>query len=58
MTVNRMYNPHSDPDKLYIPRMEAREEHQSAADCVENEEKNLFLYLNQSEERLLRLSTS
>ena len=53
-----MYNPHSDPDKLYIPRMEAREGHQSAADCVENEEKNLFLYLNQSEERLLRLSTS
>ena len=30
----------------------------STADCVETEEQNLSLYLDQSEERLLRLSKS
>ena len=51
MTMNRMY-------RLYIPRMEGGRGLLSIADCVETEEQNLSLYLDQSEERLLRLSKS
>ena len=58
MTVNRMYHPQSDTDRLYIPRMEGGRGLLSIADCVETEEQNLSLYLNQSEEGLLRLSKS
>ena len=58
MTMNRMYHPQSDTDRLYIPRMEGGRGLLSIADCVETEEQNLSLYLNQSEERLLRLSKS
>ena len=58
MTMNRMYHPQSDTDRLYIPRMEGGRGLLSIADCVETEEQNLSLYLNQSEEGLLRLSKS
>ena len=58
MTMNRMYHPQSDTDRLYIPRMEGGQGLLSIADCVETEEQNLSLYLDQSEERLLRLSKS
>ena len=53
-----MYHPQSDTDRLYIPRMEGGQWLLSIADCVETEEQNLSLYLDQSEERLLRLSKS
>ena len=56
--MNRMYHPQSDTDRLYIPRMEGGQGLLSIADCVETEEQNLSLYLDQSEERLLRLSKS
>ena len=58
MTMNRMYHPQSDTDRLYIPRMEGGQGLLSIADCVETEEQNLSLYLDQSEERLLRFSKS
>ena len=45
-----MYHPQSDTDRLYIPRMEGGRGLLSIADCVETEEQNLSLYLNQSEE--------
>ena len=51
MTMNRLY-------RLYIPRMEGGRGLLSIADCVETEEQNLSLYLDQSEERLLRPSKS
>ena len=54
--MNRMYHPQSDTDRLYIPKMEGGRGLLSMADCVENEEQNLSLYLDQSEEKLLRLS--
>ena len=56
MTMNRMYHPQGDTDRLYIPRMEGGRGLMSIADCVETEEQNLSQYLDQSEERLLRLS--
>ena len=58
MAMNRMYHPQSDTDRLYIPIVEGGRELLSIADCVETEEQNLSLYLDQSEERLLRLSKS
>ena len=51
MTMNRMYLPQSDLDRLYIPKMEGGRGRVSTADCVETEEQNLSLYLDQSEER-------
>ena len=58
MTMNRMYHPQSDTGRLYILRMDGGRGLLSIADCVETEEQNLSLYLDQSEERLLRLSKS
>ena len=53
-----MYHPQNDTDRLYIPRMEGGRRLLSIADCVETEEQNLSLYLDQLEERLLRVSKS
>ena len=58
MTMNTMQHPQSDTGRLYFPRMEGGRGLLSTADCVETEEQNLSLYLDQSEERLLRLSKS
>ena len=55
MTMKRMYHPQSDTDRQYIARMESGRELLIIADCVE---QNISLYLDQSEERLLRLSWS
>ena len=43
--------------RLYIP-VEGGREFLSTADCLETDEQNLSLYLDQSEERLLRFSKS
>ena len=53
-----MYHPQSDTDRLYIPRMEDRRGLLSIAGSVETEKQNLSLYLDQSEEWLLRISRS
>ena len=45
MTINRMCHRQSDTDRFYIPGMEGGR----IADCVETEEQNLSLYLDQSE---------
>ena len=58
MKMNRMCHPQSDTGRLYILRMDGGRGLLSIADCVETEEQNLSLYLDQSEERLLRLSKS
>ena len=58
MAMNRMYHLQSDTDKLYIPRMEGRRGLLNIVDCVETEEQNLSLYLDQLKERLLRFSKS
>ena len=58
MMMNRIYHPQSDTDRLYIPRIKGGRGLLSIADCVETEEQNLSLYLDQSEERLLRFSKS
>ena len=58
MTMSRMYHPQSDTDRLYIPRTEGGRGLLSTADCVETEKHNLSLYLDQSEERLLRIKTN
>ena len=58
MTMNRMYHPQSDTDRLYFPRIQGGRGLLSIADCVETEKQNLSLYLDQSEERSLRLSKS
>ena len=58
MTMSRMYHLQSDTDKLYIPRMEGRRGLLNIVDCVETEEQNLSLYLDQLKERLLRFSKS
>ena len=50
--------PQSNIDKLYISRMEGGRVLLSTVDCVETEEQNLCLYLDQSEEKLLRCSIS
>ena len=44
MTMNTMYHPQSDTDRLYIPRMESGQGFMSITNCVENQEQNLFLY--------------
>ena len=56
MTMNRMHHPQSDNDGLYIVRMGVGRGFLSTAECVETEEQNLSLYLDQSEEKLLKLS--
>ena len=56
MTMNRVYHPQSDTERLFIPRMEGGRGLLSIADCVETEEQNLSLYLDQSEEGFLRFS--
>ena len=58
MTMNIMYHQHGDTDRLNIPTTEGARGLLSIADCVEIEEKNLSIYLDQSEERLLRFSES
>ena len=58
MAINRMYHTQSDIDRLYIARVEGGRGLLSIAECVETEEQNLSLYLDQSEERLLRLFKS
>ena len=50
MTMNKMYHPQSDTDKLYIPRIEGGRELLRIVDCVETEEQNLSLHVDQSEE--------
>ena len=44
MTMNTMYHPQSDTDRLYIPRMESGRGFMSITNCAENQEQNLFLY--------------
>ena len=56
--MNRMYHLQTETDRLYIPRMEGVRRLLSTADCVETEEQNLSLYLDQLGERLLKLSKS
>ena len=58
MAINRMYHTQSDIDRLYIARVEGGRGLLSIAECVETEEQSLSLYLDQSEERLSRLSKS
>ena len=58
MTMNRMCHPQSDTERLYILTMKGSWGFLSTVDCVETEEQNLSLYLDQSEESLLRLSKS
>ena len=55
MTINRIFHPQSDSQRLYIPRIKNGNGLLSIADCVETEEKNLYIYLDQ-EEILLKLS--
>ena len=48
MTINRIYHPLSDINRLNIPRMEGGQEILSIADRVKKiVEQNLFLYLGQ-----------
>ena len=58
MTMNIMYQPQSDTDRQYIPRMEGERELLSISGCIGNEEQNFSLYLDQSEERVLKFSKS
>ena len=53
-----MYHLQSHTDRLFIPRTDGGRGLLSLADCVKPEEQNLSLYLDQSEERLFRLSKS
>ena len=55
MTMNRMYHRGSDTDTLYISRKGGGRGLLSIIECVENEERNLSLYLEKSTERLLQL---
>ena len=54
MTMNRMYHPQSDVDRLYIPRKEGGRGLLNIMECVENEEDNLGRYVNASNERLIK----
>ena len=56
VTMNRICPPRSDTNRLYIPRTEGGRGLLSIPDCVETEEKNLSLYLDHSEEKLLKFS--
>ena len=56
ITMSRAYHSHSDTERPYIPRMEGGKGLLSIAGCIEAEEQNLSLYLDQPEERLLRSS--
>ena len=58
MTMNKMYHLQTETNRLYIPRMEGVRRLLSTADCVETEEQNLSLYLDQLGERLLKLYKS
>ena len=58
IAMNRMYHSYNDTDRLYISRIEGGQGLLSVSDCLETEERNLFLHLDQLEERLLRLSKS
>ena len=58
MTMKIMYHPQSDTDRLYISRMEGGRELLSTVDCAETEEQFFSLYLDQSEEKLLRFCKS
>ena len=53
-----MYHEQSDTDRQYIPSMEGGRGLLSIVDCVETEEQNLSLYLDQLEEWLSRFSKS
>ena len=55
MNMNRMHHPRSDTDRLYISQKESGRGLLSIVECVENEERNLSLYLEKSTERLLQL---
>ena len=46
MTINRIFHPQSDTERLYIPRIKDSNGLLSIADCVETEEKNLYIYLD------------
>ena len=58
MTMKRMYHSQSGTGRLYIPRMKGGRGLLGIKDCVETEEQSISLYLDQSEERLLRFSKS
>ena len=58
MMMNRMYHPPSDTDRVYTPRMEDGQGLSSIKDCVETEEQNFSVCLDQLEERLLKFSKS
>ena len=58
MAMNRMYYPQRSTARLYIPKMKCGRGLVSIADGVETEEASFFLYLGQSEEKLMRYSKS
>ena len=58
MTTKRKYHPQGDTDRLHIPLMDSGRGLLSIAGCLETEEQDLSLYLDQSGERLLRVSES
>ena len=58
MTKNRMYHPQSDTARLFISIKEGGRGLLMITDCVETEEQNLSLYVDQSEEILFRISKS
>ena len=58
MTKNRMYHPQSDTVRLFISIKEGGRGLLRITDCIETEEQNLSLYVDQSEEILFRISKS
>ena len=54
MTMNRLYHPQSDVDRLYILRKEGGRGLLNIVECVESEEDNLGRYVNASHERLIK----
>lgn len=57
MTKNRMYQPQSNTVRLLISIKEGGQGLLRITDCVETEEQNLSLYVDQSEE-IFRISKS
>ena len=53
MTMNRMLHSRSNIGRLYIPRKEGGRGLLGIRDCVEQEEINLWKYVNESSEKLL-----
>ena len=53
MTMNRMLHSRSNVGRLYIPRKEGGRGLLGIRDCVEQEEINLWKYVNESSEKLL-----